>query len=171
MVGKQSLTLGIHNENLHPVATCRGERVGKELSVLAECGGVERNGAILREGIRIEEYLLLGICKVAFAVDYALILQSAVAREVVPIAVLRRSALCRVVPQLRKACLDLLARWQRVEVVECNLVLLLNPSGCSLGIVILQPTIRVGNLGAEIVVHNLLSDSLWIFDTLCKHTL
>ena len=88
MVSKGFHRFGVENKNLHPVRACRGERIGEVATIFGKCSRVESHRAIFREGVGVEKHLLLGVGEVAFAVDDALILQTAVARDVVPLTTL-----------------------------------------------------------------------------------
>ena len=109
MIGKGFHRLGVEYKNLNPIRACRGKRVGKIAAILGKGACVECHRAILREGVRVEKHLLLGLCKVALAVDDALVLQAAIARNVVPLATLCRSPLRWIVPQLGQSLTNSLA--------------------------------------------------------------
>ena len=79
VVGEWLHSLGVEHLNLHPIRARRGESISEIFAILRERACVQRHSAILREGIRVEEELLLGVREVALAVEYALVLESAVA--------------------------------------------------------------------------------------------
>ena len=169
MIGKGFHSLGIENKNLHPIRACRGERIGEVATIFGKCSRIECHRAIFREGVGVEKYLLLGVREVALAVDDALILQTAVAGDVVPLATLCRCALRWVVPQLLQSLTNSLALWERVEIAESNLILRLHPLGCALRVVIFEPTIRVGNLRSMVVIYHPLTGCFGIDNLLFHH--
>src|SRR6266571_3290708 len=76
---------------------------------------------------------------------HALVLQAVVLREEEPLAAARRSSVPGIVVKLRQALLDLLAKGNLLEVGERDLVFLFNPMRDLGRIVILEPTIRIGD--------------------------
>ena len=155
--------LGVENKNLHPVRACRGKRIGEIATIFGKCSRVECHRAIFGECVRVEENLLLAVGEVAFAVYHALILQAAVARDIVPFATLCGCALRRVVPQLGQSFTDSLALRQRIEIAECNLILCLNPCGSAIRHIVFEPTVRVGNLCSVVVINNIFTECFRVF--------
>ena len=145
---------GIHHADLNPIRASRSHRVSHIFSVLRESDSRQRHGTLVRESIGIEEYLALCLER-RLAIEHRLVLQTVVIEIVVPIAVTRGSTLLRVVPELSQALADLIAIGNLREVIEGHIVLCLDPLGCFGGVVVLQPAVGIGYLGAEIVIHNL----------------
>ena len=67
---------------------------------------------------------------------------------------LRRHAVAFVVHELREAVLECAAEGDVAQVVLRDLVLLLDPFGGLGGGVVFEPTVRVGDLRAEVVVND-----------------
>ena len=171
VVRKELLGAGIHHTNLNPVRACCRQRVGEERAILGEGAAVQSHGAVCGEGVWVKEYLLLGVTEAALAVEYALILQAAVARDVVPLATLCRCALGRVVAYFVQSLTYRLTVTERAEVVEGYLILSLDPLCSTLAVVIFQPAVWVGNLYSEVVVHYRLTSGLWVVYLFVFHTL
>ena len=145
---------GLHHADLNPIRASRSHRVSHIFTILRECYGRQRHGTLVRESIGIEEDLAL-VRKRRLAIEHRLVLQTVVIEIVVPIAVTRGSTLLRVVPELSQALADLIAIGNLREVIEGHIVLCLDPLSGFGGVVVLQPAVGIGYLGAEIVIHNL----------------
>ena len=82
-----------------------------------------------------------------------MILEAVVLRVDVTTVFLRRHAVAFVVHELREAVLECAAEGNVAEVVLCDFVLFLDPFRSLGGGVVFEPTVRVGDLRAEVVVN------------------
>lgn len=87
-------------------------------------------------------------------IDDALVLEAVVLRVDVTAVFLRRHAIAFVVHELREAVLEGAAEGDVAQVVLRDFVLLFDPFGGLGGGVVFEPTVRVGDLRAEIVVND-----------------
>ncbi len=165
-VGQQLFGRRVHDVDFDPVRTCRSQRIGEIASVLGERAGVHRHRAVVRQRVRVEEYLLLVAVERTFAVDYRLVLQSAVPGYVIPVAAFCRRTFGRVVPQLHEAVAYVVAGGQSGEIAERRFVLPPDPFGGAVGVVVFEPAVRVGDLRSEIVIDDIFAFRRRIFDFL-----
>ena len=87
-------------------------------------------------------------------VDDALILEAVVLRVDVTAMFLGRHAVAFIVHELREAVLEGAAEGDVAQVVLCDFVLRLDPFSGLGGGVVFEPTVRVGDLCAEVVVND-----------------
>lgn len=83
-----------------------------------------------------------------------MVLEAVVLRVDVTAVFLRRHAIAFVVHELREAVLEGAAEGDVTQVVLCDFVLLFDPFGGLGGSVVFEPTVRVGDLCAEVVVND-----------------
>ena len=87
-------------------------------------------------------------------VDDALVLEAVVLRVDVTAVFLGRHAVALIVHELCQSVLECAAEGDVAEVVLRDFVLFLDPFGGLGGGVVFKPTVRVGDLCAEVVVNN-----------------
>ena len=152
-VGGQLARRGILDADLDPVRARCGGRIGEVAPVLRERRRGQRHRPVLRKGVRIEEDLARR-ARLLRAVEHRLILQAVVIIVVPPVAVLDRRPLLGIVPQFGQPLADRTAEGDLREVVLRHGILGRHPGSRRLRIVILEPAVGIGHLGAEIVVHD-----------------
>ena len=139
--------------NLLPVRAGGGKRVGHEIAVLRDVITFQRHRAVGGKFVRIEQQRRLGVER-RHCVKHVLVLQPVVLRIEVTPALFERRAVTLVIPQFGQPFLNGQAFWNPFQVTESDLVLGLNP-GFGFGrIVVLQPAVRIGDLHAVIIVHD-----------------
>ena len=144
---------GVHHADLHPVRSRRRGGIGEIAAVLRERGGGHGHRAVLRQAVGIEEHLARP-ARLPRAVEHRLVLQPVVIIVVPPVAVLRRRPLPGVVPQLGEPLTDGVAEGNLRQVVVRHGVFGLDPGGRGLREVVLEPAVGIGDLRAEVVVHD-----------------
>ena len=145
---------GVHHADLHPVRAGSGGGIGQVAAVLREREVGKGHRAVVGKAVGIEEHLALG-GGIARAVEHRLVLEPVVIEIVVIIPVSAQAPLFGIVPQLGQPLADRVAVGYLPQVVLRDGVLGLDPCGRGLRIVVLQPAVGVGDLGAEVVVHHL----------------
>jgi len=140
-----------HDLQLAPVGARRRVADHDVAVVLGETGQTGPRGAVLRERVGIEEDLGLA-GQALLVVGHALVLEAVVLAEKVVIARPERRAVAGVVHQRLQPSADGVAVGDLAQVAEGEGVLLLHPGGHGRGLVILEPAVRVGHLGAVVVV-------------------
>ena len=141
----------VHHVDLLPIAAGRVAHDGDVLVVIGGAGEAGGHGAILAQGVGVEEDAVLAVEAVADVPD-ALVLQAVVLADVVAVANLPRRADLLVVEDLLVAVADGVAEGDGVEVAAGDGVLGLDPRAGLLAAVVLQPAVGVGDLGAEVGV-------------------
>ena len=151
---------GLHvaDANLIPVTAAAAGAIGQPFAVVAEAGDGQGHGAILGQGIRVQQHLRLALQRVR-PIKHALVLQARVPRVKPALALAERQAKALVVPQFLQPVADRLALGQRLQVAEGHLVLRLHPGLGFVGVVILQPAIRIRHLGAVVNIHHVVLTS------------
>ena len=150
-VGQQFARGHVHHADLDPVRTGRGGRIGAILAVLRERYVAQRDRTVVRQLVRVEEYL--GRTVEAFlAVEHALVLQPVVLEKEKVVAVLARHAVFRIVPELGQPVADLVAERDLRQVVLRDFVFGRHPGGRLGRVVVLQPAVRIGHFRSEVVV-------------------
>ena len=150
-VGQQFARGHVHHADLDPVRTGRGGRIGAILAVLRERYVAQRDRTVVRQLVRVEEYL--GRTVEAFlAIEHALVLQSVVLEKEKVVAVLARHSVFRVVPELGQPVADLVAERDLRQVVLRDFVFGRHPGGRLGRVVVLQPAVRIGHFRSEVVV-------------------
>ena len=152
MVREQFAGGGVHHVELLPVASAAGNAVGRILAVVAEIHALEGHGAVFAEGVGVQEHARLPVRRILL-IEHALVLQAVVLIKI-PFAVgaAHGSAHLLIVTDLLEALQQLGAERNMSKVVRSRTVLGFDPGRSLVGTVIFQPAVRVGHLGAEIVV-------------------
>jgi hypothetical protein len=133
-----------------PVGAAVGQRIGEALPIVAGRGLGQRHRSVGGERVGVEQEP--GRCAEALLhVDRRLILQAVVTRVEVVAAVLLGYAVALVVPQLRQARLDAVARRVREELLGKG-VLLVDPGLELWAVEVLHPAVRGRRPGCRVVV-------------------
>ena len=155
VVFQQRAGLHVHHVEFLPVASAAGDTVCHQTAVLVEIGALERDRAVVREFVRIEEDALLPVRRIHFVQD-ALVLQAVVAVDVpFPVASVAGNADFLVIAHFLEPGEHFTPEGNSLEVMVGNLVLGLHPRGRLGRIVIFQPSVRVRDLRSEIGVHGI----------------
>ncbi len=99
-------------------------------------------------------------------VDDVLVLQAVVFGEEEILAAAERRRVLGIVVELLKACFYLGAIGNFFKIAEGNLVFGLDPFGGFGGVVVFQPTIRIGDFDAEVVVNLIILARLGVVEQL-----
>ncbi len=136
-----------------PIRSAARGAVQQQPSILGERERRQRDGAVGRECVGVQQLLRFG-GETRLRVQHGLILEAGVLEEEVAPALLERRAVLGIVPQRRQPAPDPFALRNLSEVRERDTVFRLDP-GRGLGRVhVLEPPIRVGDLGAVVVVNH-----------------
>ncbi len=136
---------------LLPVRATGGQAVGDAPAVLAHRVAGERDGAVGRQGVGIDQHARRAV-QLLQGVDHALVLQAVVLGEEVAAALALGDAVALVVPELGQAAAQRLAGRDRLQVPEGDAVLLFDPGAGVVGVGVLQPAVGVGDLEAVVLV-------------------
>ena len=136
-----------------PIGPGSGKRVSHEIAVLGDVIAFQRHSSVSGKLVRVEQHLRLGV-KRGDRVKHALILQPVVPGEEIAASLLERHAVTLVIPQPGQARLDGRQPGNLLKIAESDFVLRLHPGLCLRRIVVLQPAIRIGDLHAVIIVHD-----------------
>ena len=155
----------IQNPARSPVRAPILDEIGNMCSIRAGVGGRQRNRAIIRPGVRIDEQLSLGIKRCLHEND-VLVLQTIVIVIEVAVTFFCRQTESLVVPQFRHAIRNQCSLRNRRQVGESNVVLCGHPVSDILALanIILQPTERIRHFGAMIVVDMIHCRGLRVID-------
>ena len=134
-------------------------------------GSFQRYRSVRAKRIRVEpDALLVFLCIWAIhLIEHKLVLQSVVT-VYIPLAVLlERHTDFLVIGSLLQSLQNRLAERDAVDILTCDGVLCLHPLRRFATCVVLQPSVRVGNLLAEILVHDIVLPRLRISHVLRLH--
>src|SRR5262249_45913436 len=162
-VGQDVARRDFHHVVFLPVGAAERNAVGRVLAVFRKREGAEPRRAVLRPLVRIDQYLRLAV-QTLLNVDHVLVLQPVVLGEEIKLALTEWRADLRVIVKLRQPPLDLRAVWNLFQVSEGQFVLLLDPFGGLLGVVVLEPAVWIGDFGPVIVVDLIDFSGFRIFD-------
>jgi hypothetical protein len=142
----------VHHLDLVPVgARDRGHLAGRVATVSAERERSEREGAVERPGVRIEDGFGHAVQPV-LDVEHRLVAQALVEEEEDFLALAERRAVLRVVGQGADAFARGSAKRDAVEMGEGLPVLRRDPAGGRFRLVVLEPAVGIGDARAEVVV-------------------
>ena len=153
LVGQDRARRDIHHAPAGPVGSGLALREGKQVARIGERHASERDGAVLRPSVRVEQDARLAVERI-LDVDDRLVLEAVVLGEDIARALLRRRGVARIVEQLLEPRADRAALGDRREERVGDLVLRRDPRG-DLGVdadIVLEPAVRVGDLRAVVVV-------------------
>ena len=137
---------------LLPIGPGPAEAVGHQLAVLGYVQAGQGDRPVGRKGVGVEQRARLGVLA-RLNVQHRLVLEAGVLGKEVSPRLLGRQPVLGVVPEFGDPLLEPVALWEAVEVGESQLVLALDPL-VGLGRVgVLEPSIRVGDFDAMVVVH------------------
>ena len=139
---------------LLPVTASLRGAVDHQLPILTDGGSRERDRAVLGECVGIDQHPGFRLQALGH-IDYALILETGVAREKVAPALFPGLAEALIVPQLRQSRFDLLPLGDGCEKGGGHSVLRLHPGFALLGVVILQPTVGISHGRAVVDIHDI----------------
>ena len=145
----------VHHADLLPVAAGGVSHDHDVLVVIGGAGEAGGDGAVLAQGVGVEEDLVFAIESFA-DVPYALVLQSVILADVVAVANLPGSAHLLEVEDLLVAVSDGVAERDGVQMAARHGILGFHPGAGLFTAVVFEPTVGVGDLGAKIGVHHLL---------------
>ena len=136
---------------LAPVQSAPRQAVGHQPAVVGARRFADRNRAVRRERVWIDQHVRHGVERPR-AVDDGLVLQAVVLREDVVVALARGQPMALIVPELGEARAQRLTRGYLREVREGERVLRGHPLRGLRAAVVLEPAIGIGNRTAEVVV-------------------
>ena len=157
--------LEVHHADLLPVAAGGVAHHNHVIVVIGGAGEAGGHGAVLAQGIGVEEDLVLAIEAVADVPD-ALILQAVVLADVVAVANLPGGADFLVVEDLLVAVSDGVAEGDGVQVAARQGILGFYPSAGFFAAVVFEPTVRVGDLRTEIGVDHAVLAGVRVLESL-----
>ncbi len=162
VVVEHTVLLEILDVDLVPVAAVAGDDVGQVATVVREVERLQGHGAVVAQCVGVEHHLVVAVGTVL--IEHTLVLQSVVLVEVEFVLYLEGSRHLLVVGEFGDALLHILAEGDLGQIVLSHLVLGIDP-GLGLGAaVILEPAVRVGHLGAEVVVHRVHAARVGVVD-------
>ena len=145
----------VHDADLLPIAAGRIAHHHDVLVVIGGAGEAGGDGAVLAQGVGVEEDFVFAIEALADIPD-ALVLKSVVFADVVAVANLPRRTDLLVVEDLLIAVADGVAEGNSVQVLTGHRILGLYPCAGLFAAVVFEPAISIVDLGSEIGVHHLL---------------
>ena len=155
------------DDDLVPVAAVAGDGVGGIASVAREVEALERHCSVLAQGVGVEDHALLAV-EAVLDVEHALVLQAVVLEVIDLVLHIERCSHLGIVGELGETCLHLVAEWDFLEVGLSDFVLGLYPLSRLGGVVVLEPSVWVGDLCAEVVVNGVDGLGLGVVDLLLR---
>ena len=171
--------LHLHDPHLRPVRPTLRPRIGGIAVIVRESGQESPGGSVRRKSVGVEEDPGFAV-QALLDVDDALVLEAVVLHEEIILSDSEGRRIAGIIvdlgqpgadplPGLDRAlhriggvadhvsyapAADLLAEGDLGQVIESDLVLGLHPFRRRLGLVVLEPAIRVGDFCAEIIIHH-----------------